>query len=100
MKIFLTKTWSIESARSGYVLKHSKLTNGTGRYIGPTRMTTTNEGYYSTIEEALEKFWEKLPKEEAKDFEGDINEYITVLKNIVNAALKETKGMVKLWRDT
>ena len=97
MKIYLTKTWSIERTRSAYVLKHVKLTNGTGKNIGPMRMIEARVGTYGDLDTALNKFWEKYLLEGTNDFEGSLEEYITIIRNLINSAIKETRGMVKAW---
>lgn len=97
MKIFLTETWRIEKVRRNYVLKHAKLTTGTGKNKGLLRMITVDEGGYTSVEKALEAFKRKIVEDETSDFEGNIDEYISRIRNILNAADEKMKGMVKAW---
>ena len=100
MKIFLTETWRIEKVRRNYILKHAKLTTGTGKNKGILRMITVDEGAYTNVEDALEAFEKKIVEDETADFEGNIDDYIARIRNILNTADEKMKGMVKTWERT
>lgn len=97
MKIILTDTWSIEGIPLNYVLKHKKLSSGTGKNQGETRMVEVDEGYHTTVTGALKSFEAKYIKEQTEDFEGSVDDYIKRIENIVNNFFTRLEARVKAW---
>lgn len=97
MKIILTDTWSIEGIPLNYVLKHKKISSGTGKNIGETRMVEVDEGYHTTVTGALKSFKGKYIKEQTEDFEGSVEDYIKRIENIENNFFSKLEARVKAW---
>jgi len=97
MKIVLTSTWSIEGIPLNYVLKHKKLSSGTGKNQGETRMIDVDEGYYNTEIAALKGFARKYVKEQTEDFNGNLDEYCNRIQNIMDSAVEKMLKGVKSW---
>ena len=97
MKIILNETWSIEGIPLNYVLKHKKISSGTGKNIGETRMVECDEGYYCTEIAALKGFSRKYLKEQTEDFNGNLDEYCNRVQNILDSAVEKMLKGVKTW---
>lgn len=97
MKIILDENWYITGIPLNYVLKHMKVSNGKGVNAGKTRLVESEEGYYTSIEAALQGFQRKAIKERTEDFEGTLDEYIARIKNINDSAVDKMLKGVKTW---
>lgn len=97
MKIILDENWYITGIPLNYVLMHQRVSYGKGKNAGNARLVEVEEGYYTSIEAALEGFNRKAIKERTEDFEGTIEEYIARIKNINDSAVDRMLKGVKSW---
>lgn len=95
MELKITDNYKIVQEGICYTVKSSKMTYGTGRNKSKEpRVTTRDEGYYMTIQDAIEGVCKHLIKDGTEDFEGELNEYIARITNILdNAVEKMLKGV-------
>ena len=95
MEINITETWRIVKVRRNYVLKQTRLTNGTGRNIGKIRMIEVDRGSYLTVKKALESFVDQVGDDLTEDYKGDIKGYIARLENIYDDNYKRFCKSIK-----
>lgn len=97
MKIILDENWYITGIPYNYVLMHQTVSYGKGKNKGAARLVNKEEGYYSSVEGALEGFRKKMVKERTEDFVGSVPEYIARIKNINDSAVDKMLKGVKTW---
>lgn len=98
MKIILDEQWSIEGVPLNYVLKQKRLSSGTGKNKGTTRMIEDEVGYYTTVEAAIRGFTKKVVKERTEDFQGDLDGYCKRIENIMDTAVEKMRARYREWQ--
>lgn len=98
MKIILDEQWSIEGIPYNYVLKQRRISNGTGKNKGTTRMIEDEVGYYTTVEAAIRGFTRKAVKERTEDFQGNLESYCNRISNIMDTAVEKMQARYREWQ--
>lgn len=97
MKIILDESWSIEGIPYNYVLKQKRISNGTGKNKGTTRIVDDEIGYYCSVQDALKGYVKRMGKSRTEDFEGSIEDYCKRIDNIMDTAVEKMIARVKEW---
>lgn len=95
MKIKLSNEYYIETVPLNYVLHRAYISYGEGKNAdSKPRMVDKVCGYYISVEAALGGYVRQLAFDKTEDFEGNLEEYIARIKQILDSATKEFERLV------
>lgn len=96
MELKITDNYKIVHEQLCYTVKSTKMTYGRGKNKSSApRITIHDEGYFSTIQGAIEKVAKLLIEDGTEDFEGNLDEYVARITNILDNAVERMMKGVK-----
>lgn len=95
MKIWLDKDWYIDQVPNNYTVVHRKMSFGNAKNkTSEPKLVDEIVGYTSDrkVTNAFDLYIHARIKEDSENFEGNLDEYLVKMQDIINNALK---GMEK-----
>lgn len=95
MKIILNDNYYIKDEQIGYSLNKTYVSYGKGKNKDDSpRLIDKTVGFYMKVEDCAERFAYELAHDQT-DFEGNLDELISRLKNVFDSAISKIKKAVK-----